>query len=56
MYNRGLIALFLLQCNIVQKDSKGLRIKSELLEQELRQTKEKTASVTKVKYIAFSLN
>jgi len=39
----------LLQCNTFQKDNKELRNKNELLEQELKQTKEKTATVTKVK-------
>jgi hypothetical protein len=45
----NLIALFLLQCNTSQKDNKELRNKNELLEQELKQAKEKTATVTKVK-------
>jgi hypothetical protein len=48
MYIRGLILLFLLQCNTLQKDNKELRNKNELLEQELKQAKERTAAVTKV--------
>jgi Tfp pilus assembly protein PilN len=48
MYVTGLIALFLLQCNTLQKDNKELRNKNGLLEQELKQAKERTATVTKV--------
>lgn len=40
--------LCLLQCNTLQKDKKDLRSKNELLEQELKQAKEKVAAVTKV--------
>lgn len=35
------------QCNTFQKDNKELRNKNELLEQELKQAKERTATVTK---------
>lgn len=35
------------QCNTFQKDNKELRNKNELLQQELKQAKEKTATVTK---------
>jgi len=40
--------LLLLQCNTLQKDNKDLKSKNELLEQELKQAKERTATVTKV--------
>jgi len=49
LLSKYLIVLFLLQCNTFQKDNKELRNKNELLQQELKQAKEKTATVTKVK-------
>jgi hypothetical protein len=45
---RGLSVLCLLQCNTLQKDIKELKSKNELLEQELKQAKEKVTAVTKV--------
>jgi hypothetical protein len=38
----------LLQCNTLQKDIKDLKNKNELLEQELKQAKERVTTVTKV--------
>lgn len=48
---RGLIVPFVLQCNTLQKDIKELRRKDELLEQELKQAKEKETTNMKVNLI-----
>jgi cell division septum initiation protein DivIVA len=45
---RGLSVLYLLQCNTLQKDIKELKSKNELLEQELKQAKERVTTATKV--------